>query len=153
MFNCTSISTFINKLMKGKAFRKHSLHEKTAASVILKPLIPRLFVHMSNVSGNTTMCPFILYATNCFLSFFRCKNAQPDEVQLLFYIITYSFWRFRCGSSPRHKYSICFYNYLSTWYQCYITNVCLNADASSRFSVSNRFSLVNKTIIHRTWYH
>ena len=25
-----------NKLMKGKALRKHSLHEKTAASVLLK---------------------------------------------------------------------------------------------------------------------
>ena len=28
-----------NKLMKGKALRKHSLHEKTAASVLLKLLI------------------------------------------------------------------------------------------------------------------
>ena len=27
------------KLMKGKALRKHSLHEKTAASVLLKLLI------------------------------------------------------------------------------------------------------------------
>ena len=27
------------KLMKGKALRKHSLHEKTAASVLLKPFI------------------------------------------------------------------------------------------------------------------
>jgi len=26
-----------DKLMKGKALRKHSLHEKTAASVLLKP--------------------------------------------------------------------------------------------------------------------
>ena len=28
-----------NKLMKGKALRKHSLHEKTAASVLLKLFI------------------------------------------------------------------------------------------------------------------
>ena len=28
------------KLMKGKALRKHSLHEKTAASVLLKLFIP-----------------------------------------------------------------------------------------------------------------
>jgi len=28
-----------NKLMKGKALRKHRLHEKTAASVLLKPFI------------------------------------------------------------------------------------------------------------------
>jgi len=28
-----------NKLMKGKAPRKHILHEKTAASVLLKPFI------------------------------------------------------------------------------------------------------------------
>ena len=28
-----------NKLMKRKALRKHSLHEKTAASVLLKPFI------------------------------------------------------------------------------------------------------------------
>ena len=27
------------KLMKGKALRKHSLHEKTAASVLLKPYV------------------------------------------------------------------------------------------------------------------
>jgi len=27
------------ELMKGKALRKHSLHEKTAASVLLKPFI------------------------------------------------------------------------------------------------------------------
>jgi len=27
----------VNKLMKGKALRKHSLHEETAASVSLKP--------------------------------------------------------------------------------------------------------------------
>jgi len=27
------------KLMKGKALRKHSLHKKTAASVLLKPFI------------------------------------------------------------------------------------------------------------------
>jgi len=30
---------FIIKLMKGKALRKHSLHEKTAASVLLKLFI------------------------------------------------------------------------------------------------------------------
>jgi len=30
-----------NKLMKGKALRKHSLHEKTAASVLLKLFISR----------------------------------------------------------------------------------------------------------------
>ena len=30
---------FYIKLMKGKAFRKHSLHEKTAASVLLKLFI------------------------------------------------------------------------------------------------------------------
>jgi len=30
---------FIFKLMKGKALRKHSMHEKTAASVLLKPFI------------------------------------------------------------------------------------------------------------------
>ena len=29
----------ITKLMKGKALRKHSLHEKTAASVLLKLFI------------------------------------------------------------------------------------------------------------------
>jgi len=28
-----------NRLMKGKAPRKHSLHQKTAASVLLKPFI------------------------------------------------------------------------------------------------------------------
>ena len=28
-----------NKLMKGKALRKQSLHEKTAAAVLLKPFI------------------------------------------------------------------------------------------------------------------
>ena len=28
-----------NELMKEKALRKHSLHEKTAASVLLKPFI------------------------------------------------------------------------------------------------------------------
>jgi len=31
--------TINNKLMKGKALRKHSLHEKTAASVLLKLFI------------------------------------------------------------------------------------------------------------------
>jgi len=36
----SSFSSFINiKLMKGKALRKHSLHEKTAASVLLKLFI------------------------------------------------------------------------------------------------------------------
>jgi len=30
---------YYNKLMKGKALRKHSLHEKTAASVLLKLFI------------------------------------------------------------------------------------------------------------------
>jgi len=30
---------FNNKLMKGKALRKHSLHEKTEASVLLKLFI------------------------------------------------------------------------------------------------------------------
>jgi len=38
-----------NKLMKGKALRKHGLHQKTAASVLLKPFI----------SGNETI--FIQY--------------------------------------------------------------------------------------------
>jgi len=33
------------KLMKGKALRKHSLHEKTAASVLLK-----LFIKLSTVT-------------------------------------------------------------------------------------------------------
>jgi len=32
------------KLMKGKALRKHSLHEKTAASVLLKLFISKDFV-------------------------------------------------------------------------------------------------------------
>ena len=32
---------FYNKLMKGKAIRKHTLHEKTAASVLLKLFISR----------------------------------------------------------------------------------------------------------------
>jgi len=37
MFN---LRTLVNKkLMKGKALRKHSLHEKTAASVLLKLFI------------------------------------------------------------------------------------------------------------------
>jgi len=31
-----------NKLMKGKALRKHSLHEKTAASVLLKLFITQM---------------------------------------------------------------------------------------------------------------
>ena len=31
--------TNLIKLMKGKALRNHSLHEKTAASVLLKPFI------------------------------------------------------------------------------------------------------------------
>jgi len=34
-----SLRTVNNKLMKGKALRKHSLHEKTAASVLLKLFI------------------------------------------------------------------------------------------------------------------
>jgi len=34
-----SMNIFNNKLMKGKALRKHSLHEKTAASVLLKLFI------------------------------------------------------------------------------------------------------------------
>ena len=34
---CCRIQTI--KLMKGKALRKHSMHEKTAASVLLKPFI------------------------------------------------------------------------------------------------------------------
>jgi len=32
-------SKSVNKLMKGEALRKHSLHEKTAASVLLKLFI------------------------------------------------------------------------------------------------------------------
>jgi len=43
MFNVVYVITMdegINiKLMKGKALRKHSLHEKTAASVLLKLFI------------------------------------------------------------------------------------------------------------------
>ena len=39
------------KLMKGKAFRKHSLHERTAASVLLK-----LFIS-SNEWRHTTDAP------------------------------------------------------------------------------------------------
>jgi len=35
----TLAATGVSKLMKGKAFRKHSLHEKTAASVLLKLFI------------------------------------------------------------------------------------------------------------------
>ena len=38
MKNCIIIKTK-TKLMKGKALRKHSLHEKTAASVLLKLFI------------------------------------------------------------------------------------------------------------------
>jgi len=34
-------SKFYIKLMKGKAVRKHNLHGKTAASVLLKTAIPR----------------------------------------------------------------------------------------------------------------
>jgi len=34
-----TLHTFIYKLMKGKALRKQSLHEKTAASVLLKLFI------------------------------------------------------------------------------------------------------------------
>jgi len=34
----------MQKLMKGKALRKHSLHEKTAASVLLKLFISRKIV-------------------------------------------------------------------------------------------------------------
>jgi len=34
-----SSSLYIIKLMKGKALRKHSLHEKTAVSVLLKLFI------------------------------------------------------------------------------------------------------------------
>ena len=44
--DCTRMKDFFtvndvynNKLMKGKALRKHSLHEKTAASVLLKLFI------------------------------------------------------------------------------------------------------------------
>ena len=33
------ITTSVIKLMKGKVLRKHSLHEKTAASVLLKLFI------------------------------------------------------------------------------------------------------------------
>jgi len=36
---CKSGTPIKIKLMKGKALRKHSLHEKTAASVLLKPFI------------------------------------------------------------------------------------------------------------------
>jgi len=36
-YNCTHCLN--NTLMKGKALRKHSLHEKTAASVLLKLFI------------------------------------------------------------------------------------------------------------------
>jgi len=35
----SAIKKFHNKLIKGKALRKHSLHEKTAASVLLKLII------------------------------------------------------------------------------------------------------------------
>jgi len=38
VFTCWHASSWI-KLMKGKALRKHNLHEKTAASVLLKPFI------------------------------------------------------------------------------------------------------------------
>ena len=39
------------KLMKGKALRKHSLHEKTAASVLLKPFISsnNIYIEIYNV--------------------------------------------------------------------------------------------------------
>jgi len=49
---CTCI-----KLMKGKALRKHSLHEKTAASVLLKPFI------CSNEWCHTTDAPWRMSGT------------------------------------------------------------------------------------------
>jgi len=40
LFKCGSLCKIrYIKLMKGKALRKHSLHEKTAASVLLKLFI------------------------------------------------------------------------------------------------------------------
>ena len=39
MYTSTLYEQFIIKLMKGKALRKHSLYEKTAASVLLKLFI------------------------------------------------------------------------------------------------------------------
>jgi len=38
-FGAQQKKEFDNKLMKGKSLRKHSLHEKTAGSVLLKPFI------------------------------------------------------------------------------------------------------------------
>ena len=43
--------------MKGKALRKHSLHEKTAASVLLKPFIS------SNERCHTTDAPLRMNGT------------------------------------------------------------------------------------------
>jgi len=46
-----------DKLMKAKALRKHSLHEKTAASVLLKPFIS------SNEWCHTTDAPYRMSGT------------------------------------------------------------------------------------------
>ena len=42
------------KLMKGKALRKHSLHEKTAASVLLKLFISSNVVNRSIETNTST---------------------------------------------------------------------------------------------------
>jgi len=44
MSDNVNVFRFHNKLMKGKALRKHSLHEKTAASVLLKLFISLLLL-------------------------------------------------------------------------------------------------------------
>jgi len=65
VFSSTTFSRTNKKLMKGKALRKHSLHEKkTAASVLLK-----LFIS-SNEWSHTTDAP-LAHERN---SIFKCKQ-------------------------------------------------------------------------------
>jgi len=52
-----------NKLIKGKALRKHSLHEKTAASVLLK-----LFI------GYQTCIIYLCHAERCACMCIWCQN-------------------------------------------------------------------------------
>jgi len=46
------------KLMKGKAPRQHSLHEKTAASVLLKPFVSsNEWCHKKHTNAGGSRCP------------------------------------------------------------------------------------------------
>ena len=69
------------KLMKGKALRKHSLHEKTAASVLLKPFISSnerchttIKFHCCIISKFTLLCP--IRASVMRAAFSRAEQAR-----------------------------------------------------------------------------